>query len=74
MKYGLFCSEFSTDHFPGLGFLISDPTYAKIGKNWLKIAKNPIKNLNFRENGQFFEKTKVTMKLEIEFWFRKSPF
>ena len=28
MKYGLFCSEFSTDYFPGLGLLISGPTYA----------------------------------------------
>ena len=41
MINGLFCSEFFTDHFPGLGFFISGPTYAKIGLKWLKIAQNP---------------------------------
>ena len=41
MINGLFCSEFFTDHFPGLGFFISGPTYAKIGLKLLKIAQNP---------------------------------
>ena len=40
MKYGLFCSEFFTDHFYEVHFGPSGPTYAQISKNCRKISKN----------------------------------
>ena len=67
MINGLFCSEFFTDHFPGLFKILSGPN---LRKNWLEMAQNRQKsgkNGDFRENGSDFEKTEVTMRLEIEF-------
>ena len=40
MKYGLFCSEFFTDHFYEVHFGPSGPTYAQNSKNCRKIGKN----------------------------------
>ena len=67
MINGLFCSEFFTDHFPGLFKILSGPN---LRENWLEMAQNRPKsgkNGDFRENGSDFEKTEVTMRLEIEF-------
>ena len=58
MKYGLFCSEFFTDHFSKDHLGQSDPAYAENSKNCRKISKNrPCFGLNFLETGTEIEKT-----------------
>ena len=52
MKYGLFCSEFFTDHFYEVHFGPSGPTYAQNSKNCRKIGKNsPTLDSNFSRLG-----------------------
>ena len=74
MKYGLFCSKFSTDHFSEDQKNLSGPTYAKISKNCRKFDKNrPLLRLKFLETGTEIEKT-LQSNPAVLFGDSKTPF